>query len=329
MSSFFLIHAGWGQESGTNGAREIGLYSREALIIFHRGGRISCYMSRCTRWKHDQFNLHRKSWAELSNVFLMTHQTEMSAMQRGATAKYSGPQSARLWSSVCFQNSVIATEIAQTAATDRKRCKFVIRHLSHWPTARISPIVNVRGVILFLTKREKKGTSHMVNKAPKQCASLFKMIMTAEGGCFKAAPSLQTHRGAFAQRKAWLLYISHQRHQTWQTRPFSRYQPHCWTQGPWLRDMHTTNSYDYSKEWTSQDSTSFQRNRFPMSDPGGKTKTKTQQLSSFLSFSVELQTANITNFNAIIALIMGWDIGLYYTCAATMKSLLLALEVGK
>lgn len=65
-------------------------------MSFHRGGRVSCYMSRCTRRKHDQFNLHRKSWAELSNVFLMTHQTEMSAMQRGATAKYSGPQSARL-----------------------------------------------------------------------------------------------------------------------------------------------------------------------------------------------------------------------------------------
>ena len=33
----------------------------------------------------------------------------------------------------------------------------------------------------------------MVNKAPKQCASLFKMIMTGEGGYFKAAPSPHRH----------------------------------------------------------------------------------------------------------------------------------------
>ncbi len=94
----------------------------------------------------------------------------------------------------------------------------------------------------------------MVNKAPKQCASLFKMIMTEEAGCFKAAPSLQRHRGAFAQPKAWLLCISHQRHQTWQARPFFRYQLHCWTQGPWISiavyETLTTNSHDYSIEWT-------------------------------------------------------------------------------
>lgn len=35
------------------------------------------------------------------------------------------------------------------------------------------------------------------------------------------AHSLQRHRGAFAQPKAELLYISHQRRVNWQTRPFS------------------------------------------------------------------------------------------------------------
>lgn len=67
----------------------------------------------------------------------------------------------------------------------------------------------------------------MVNKAQKQCASLFKMIMTEESGCFKAAPSLQRFRGAFAQPKAWLLCNIRQRHQTWQAMLFSRYQLHC------------------------------------------------------------------------------------------------------
>lgn len=66
----------------------------------------------------------------------------------------------------------------------------------------------------------------MVNKALKQCASLFKMIMTEESGCVKAAPSLQICRGAFAQAKAWLLCIIRQRHQTWQAILFSRYQLH-------------------------------------------------------------------------------------------------------
>lgn len=37
----------------------------------------------------------------------------------------------------------------------------------------------------------------MDNKALKQCVSLFKMIMTKEAGCFKAAHSLHRHRGAF------------------------------------------------------------------------------------------------------------------------------------
>lgn len=44
MSSFFLIHTGWGQESGTNGARGISLYNRGALIIFNtaKGYFVTC-----------------------------------------------------------------------------------------------------------------------------------------------------------------------------------------------------------------------------------------------------------------------------------------------
>lgn len=37
--------------------------------------------------------------------------------------------------------------------------------------------------------------------------------MSVVGGCFKAAPLLQKQKGAFAQPKAWLPCVSHQRHQ--------------------------------------------------------------------------------------------------------------------
>lgn len=59
----------------------------------------------------------------------------------------------------------------------------------------------------------------MVNRSLKQCTSLFKMIMTED------APSQQRYRGFFEQPKAWLLFILHQRHQSWQAR-FSHYQLH-------------------------------------------------------------------------------------------------------
>lgn len=44
MSSFFLIHSGRGQRSGTNGALGIGLYSRGAPIIFNaaKGYLVTC-----------------------------------------------------------------------------------------------------------------------------------------------------------------------------------------------------------------------------------------------------------------------------------------------
>ncbi len=63
MSSFFLIHTGWGQKSGTNGAWGVSLYSQEALIIVKR---VFCYVLRFPHQKHDQFNLHRKARKNLA-----------------------------------------------------------------------------------------------------------------------------------------------------------------------------------------------------------------------------------------------------------------------
>lgn len=107
----------------------------------------------------------------------------------------------------------------------------------------------MRGVILCLTK----STSHMLNKALKQCASLLKWLWLRRVVVSRPPPHYREYRGTFAQPKARLLYIIHQRHQTWQARLFSHYQQHCWTQGPWLRitvyETHTTNSHDYSREW--------------------------------------------------------------------------------
>lgn len=160
----------------------------------------------------------------------------------------------------------------------------------------------------------------MVNKAPKQCTSLFKVIMTEEGGCFKAAPSLQTHRGAFAQPKAWLLCISHQRHQTWQARPFSCYQLHYWTQGPWLRitvyETHSTNSHDYFRKWTTGVWARVQNisNTIVIQCPTQRWKRNT------VFFPLITDRKKITNFNGITTLTLGWDILVDITHAQPLQT---------
>lgn len=56
MSTFFLMHAGRGQESRTNRAWGISLYSRGALINLDTVKRVFCYVLRCTCQKHDRSN---------------------------------------------------------------------------------------------------------------------------------------------------------------------------------------------------------------------------------------------------------------------------------
>lgn len=186
--------------------------------------------------------------------------------------------------------------------------------------ARISSIVNVRGVILFLTKRKKKKEAHhtwltklrnnalaclrwlwlrrvVVSRPPPHCRHTEGLLHNVRPGCFTSVI-----KGIRLGRLDLFLAISHtaehkapgseiHTQQTLMTTPESGQ----------ARIQHLSNIIIF------QCLTQGKKNNNP-------------QLSSFLSLSVELQTANITNFNAIIALITGWDIGLYYTCAATMKS---------
>lgn len=80
MSSFFPMHTGRGQESGTNGAQGISLYSRGALIMFNTVKGYS--VTFCVVLAKSMTNLicTRKLGRIFSNVFLMTHQTEMLEM---------------------------------------------------------------------------------------------------------------------------------------------------------------------------------------------------------------------------------------------------------
>lgn len=78
-----------------------------------------------------------------------------------------------LWSSSCFQINFIASIIVWTTTSDRKGCYFVIKNLSHKPTAHITPIVNVRGVILFL---KEKAHHTWLTKLPNNAVACLRWL---------------------------------------------------------------------------------------------------------------------------------------------------------
>ena len=108
----------------------------------------------------------------------------------------------------------------------------------------------------------------------------------------------ETHRSFFTQPKAGLLSVSHQRHDTWQTRPFSRYQLYCWTQEHCLRytvdETHTKIPHADSRKWTNR----------------GLKTCPTLRLSQVQSRDRRQKLATFTEkmFNTTIILIIGWNL---------------------
>lgn len=141
MSRFFLITVqGWGQMLGTFGSSEWG-----ALLL---SPRLFCNRAHWTDQKHDQFNLHRKSWATQPRWRI---KLKCLKCNRGGTAKYhsQGALMGLVKSlQAIFSKQLYIPEIVPSASTDRDRECLSFKHLYHEPAAQISTIGTVQDVIL-------------------------------------------------------------------------------------------------------------------------------------------------------------------------------------